>query len=63
MYNLHDFIHFIEESFLKKHGFLINLLSKLLKNLFSIIRIPLELSHLLKSKTFDNNYAVFMHIG
>ena len=63
MYNLHDFIHFFEEYFLKKPGVLLNILSKLLKNLFSIIQISLELSHLLKTKTFDNNYAKFMYIG
>ena len=63
MYNLHDFIHFSEEYFLKKPGVLLNILSKLLKNLFSIIQISLELSHLLKAESFDNNYAEFMHIG
>ena len=63
MYNLHDFIHFFEEYFLKKPGFLINILPKLLKNLFSIIQFSLELSHLLKMESFDNNYAKFMYIG
>ena len=63
MYNLHDFIHFFEEYFLKKPGFLINILPKLLKNLFSIIQFSLELSHLLKMESFDNNYAGFMYIG
>ena len=63
MYNLHDFIHFSKEYFLKKPGFLLNILPKLLKNLFSIIQISLELSHLLKTETFDNNYAKFMYIG
>ena len=63
MYNLHDFIHFSEEYFLKKPGVLLNILPKLLKNLFSIIQVSLELSHLLKIETFDNNYAEFMYIG
>ena len=63
MYNLHDFIHFSEEYFLKKPGFLLNILPKLLKNLFSIIQVSLELSHLLKTESFDNNYAEFMYIG
>ena len=63
MYNLHDFIHFFEEYFLKKPGFLLNLLPTLLKNLFSIILNSLELSHLSKTETFDNNYAKFMYIG
>ena len=63
MYNLHDFIHFSKEYFLKKPGFLLNILPKLLKNLFSIIQISLELSYLLKTETFDNNYAEFMYIG
>ena len=62
MYNLHDFIHFSEEYFLKKLGFLVNILPKLLKNLFSIIQFSLELSHLLKIESFDNNYAKFMYI-
>ena len=63
MYNLHNFIHFPEEYFLKKPGFLLNLLPTLLKNLFSIILNSLELSHLSKSESFDNNYAKFMYIG
>jgi hypothetical protein len=63
MYILHDFIHFSEEYFLKKPGFLLNILPKLLKNLFSISLNPLELSHLSKSESFDNNYAKFMYIG
>ena len=63
MYNSHDFIHFSEEYFLKKPGFLLNLLPKLLKNLFSITLNSLELSHLSKTETFDNNYAKFMYIG
>jgi hypothetical protein len=63
LYNLHDFIHFSEEYFLKKPGFLLNILPKLLKNLFSIIQISLKLPHLLKTESFDNNYAGFMYIG
>ena len=63
MYNLHDYMHFFEKYFLKKPGFLINILPKLLKNLFSIIQFSLELSHLLKMESFDNNYAGFMYIG
>jgi len=57
----YDFMHFLKESFLKKHGVMLSKLTNLLKNLFSIIKITLKLPHLLKSKYFDNNHAIFMY--
>jgi len=61
MYKLMRFYTFFQKLFLEKNRSLVKQIAKALKKNFSRIKISLVSSHLLKAKTFDNNYALFMN--